>query len=229
MRHFHPIVLQVTMECETADSCNITVVIRWRFFRQLGVSAMHLLRAILGVTTFRYAECEGFNDAVQGRSVFPHVSRCGPRYLHDSMLLRQRHGSINRVTWKYGKEGLEWKTVIRNPRGQGEYQLVLSPLWAVEGGVIAVEIVIAPGAAECESAGREGKWPRIPLRDNCRGTSKGVAKSKFGALRNFQVQNIVLRVNIESFRRGRGLGSGSGFCRECKNIQELSMRISVES
>jgi hypothetical protein len=48
-----------------------------------------------------------------------------------------------RVTWKYGKEGLEWKTVIRNPRGQGEYQLVLSPLWAVEGGVIAVEIVIA--------------------------------------------------------------------------------------
>jgi hypothetical protein len=56
-----------------------------------------------------------------------------------------------------------------------------------------------------------------------------VAKSKFGALRNFQVQNIVLRVNIESFRRGRGLGSGSGFCRECKNIQELSMRISVES
>jgi hypothetical protein len=134
-----------------------------------------------------------------------------------------------RVTWKYGKEGLEWKTVIRNPRGQGEYQLVLSPLWAVEGGVIAVEIVIAPGAAECEFAGREGKWPRIPLRDNCRGTSKGVAKSKFGALRNFQVENIVLRVNIESFRRGRELGSGSGFCRECKNIQELSMRISVES
>jgi hypothetical protein len=46
---------------------------------------MHLLRAILGVTTFRYAECEGFNDAVQGRSVLPHVSRCGTRYLHDSM------------------------------------------------------------------------------------------------------------------------------------------------
>lgn len=38
-----------------------------------------------------------------------------------------------RVTWKYGKEGLEWKTIIRDPHGQRGYLLALRPLWAVEG------------------------------------------------------------------------------------------------
>jgi hypothetical protein len=125
---------------------------------------------------------------------------------------------------------LEWKTVIRNPRGQGEYQLVLSPLWAVEGGVIAVEIVIArPAPPNVNLLGERENGLEYPFVITVEELQKGVPKSKFGALRNFQVENIVLRVNIESFRRGRGLGSGSGFCRECKNIQELSMRISVES
>lgn len=48
-----------------------------------------------------------------------------------------------RVTWKYGKEGLAWKTTIKRPGGQEEYQLVLQPLWALEGGVVALEIVVA--------------------------------------------------------------------------------------
>ena len=59
-----------------------------------------------------------------------------------------------RVNWKYGKEGLEWKTVIRSPHGQGEYQLVLSPLWAVEGGGYRYRNCHrTPGAAECKFAG----------------------------------------------------------------------------
>jgi hypothetical protein len=48
-----------------------------------------------------------------------------------------------RVTWRYGKEGLAWNTEIKNQNGQAEYQLKLQPLWAVEGGVLALEIVIA--------------------------------------------------------------------------------------
>ncbi|MGA3054114.1 MAG: hypothetical protein ABSD63_07890 [Candidatus Korobacteraceae bacterium] len=135
-----------------------------------------------------------------------------------------------RVTWKYGKEGLEWKTVLRNPRGQGEYQLVLTPLWAVEGGVVAVEIVIArPAQPNINLLGERQNGVEYPFVITVEELQKGVAKSKFGAVRNFQVESIVLRVNIESFRLGQGVGSGSTFCEECKNIQELSMDISVES
>lgn len=135
-----------------------------------------------------------------------------------------------RVSWKYGKEGLEWKTVIKNPRGRGEYQLALSPLWAVEGGVIAVEIVMArPAQPNVNLLGQRQMGVEYPFVITVEELQKGVAKSKFGTARNFQVENILLRVNIERSRLGRGVGSGSTFCRECKNIQELSMRISVES
>lgn len=51
-----------------------------------------------------------------------------------------------RLTWNYGKEGLAWRTTIKNPSGPGQYELVLRPLWAVEGGVIALEIVTARSA-----------------------------------------------------------------------------------
>jgi hypothetical protein len=130
-----------------------------------------------------------------------------------------------RVTWKYGKEGLEWKTVIRNPRGQGEYQLALSPLWAVEGGVIAVEIVLArPAQPSINLLGERHNGVEYPFVITVEELQKGVAKSKFGAVRNFQVDNIVLHVNIENSRLGRGVGSGSTFCEDCKNIQELSTR-----
>ena len=30
-----------------------------------------------------------------------------------------------RVTWKYGTEGLAWKTTVKQPSGQAEYQLAL--------------------------------------------------------------------------------------------------------
>ena len=135
-----------------------------------------------------------------------------------------------RITWKYGKDGLEWKTEIRDPRGHAEYQLALWPLWAVEGGVIAVEIAVArPAQPNVNLLGERQNGIECPFVITVEELQKGVANSKFGAVRNFQVENIVLRVNVESFRLGRGVGSGSTFCEECKNIQKLSMRISVES
>jgi len=48
-----------------------------------------------------------------------------------------------RVTWKYGTEGLAQKTTLRKPNGQADYQFMLQPLWAAEGGVVALEIVVA--------------------------------------------------------------------------------------
>lgn len=135
-----------------------------------------------------------------------------------------------RVTWKYGKEGLEWKTVIRNAGGRGEYQLSLSPLWALEGGVIAMEIVVAlPAQPNVNLLGDRQNDVQYPFVITVEELQKGIAKSKFGTVRNFQIGNIVLHVTIENYRLGRGVGSGSTFCKDCRNIQELSTRIVVES
>lgn len=135
-----------------------------------------------------------------------------------------------RVTWKYGKEGVEWKTVIRNPHGQGEYQLSLSPLWALEGGVVAVELVVArPAQPTVNLLGERQNGIKYPFVITVEELQKGVAKSQFGAVRSFQIDNIVLHFTIENSRLGRGVGSGSTFCKDCKNIQELSTRILIES
>lgn len=135
-----------------------------------------------------------------------------------------------RVTWNYGKEGLEWKTIIRDPHGQRGYLLALRPLWAVKGGVVAMEIVVRrPAQPEVNLLGEKQKGVEYPFVITVQDLQQGVAKSRFGAVRNFQVENVELRVRIEGFRLGRGVGSGSTFCKECKNIQTLSARISVES
>jgi hypothetical protein len=100
----------------------------------------------------------------------------------------------------------------------------------MEGGVIAVEIVIArPAQPNINLLGERENRVECPFVITVEELQKGVTKSKFGAIRNFQVENIVLRAKVENFRLGRGVGSLSTFCAECENIQELSMRISVES
>lgn len=100
----------------------------------------------------------------------------------------------------------------------------------MEGGVIAVEIVIArPAQPNTNLLGERQNGVEYPFVITVEELQKGVAKSKFDVVRNFKVERIVLRVKIESFRLGEGVGSGSTFCKECKNIQELSMDISVKS
>jgi hypothetical protein len=69
-----------------------------------------------------------------------------------------------RVTWKYGNEGLPWKTTIRKPPvAEAEYQLVLQPLWALEGGVVALEIVVArPQQPELNTLGERENGVEYP-------------------------------------------------------------------
>ena len=57
----------------------------------------------------------------------------------------------------------------------------------------------------------------------------GLAHSKFGAERRLQVDDMDVDIKIERFRLGEGLGSGSIYCSNCKNLQELSMWITIES
>jgi hypothetical protein len=145
-------------------------------------------------------------------------------------LLRGERWFDQQVTWKYGKEGKEWKTVVKDPHGQGGYQLALWPLWALEGGVIAVEIAVTrPSAPNVNLLGDRQNGVEYPFVITVEELKKGVAKSKFGASRNFEVADIAVHVKIEGCRLGQGVGSLSTFCKECPNIQELSTRISVES
>jgi hypothetical protein len=135
-----------------------------------------------------------------------------------------------RIEWKYGKEGLAWKTTIKNPNGQREYQLILQPLWAVEGGVVALEIVVARlGQPDLNILGKREKGVEYPFVITVEELETGLAHSKFGAERRLQINDIALSIKIERFRLGKGVGSGSTYCSNCKNLQELSVWIAVEN
>jgi hypothetical protein len=135
-----------------------------------------------------------------------------------------------RVTWKYGKEGLAWETTIKTPHGQEEYQLMLQPLWVVEGGVVALEIVVArPRQSDVNLLGERENGKEYAFVITVEELERGLAHSKFGTVRTLQVDDIALTVKIERFRLGKGLGSGSTYCSKCSNLQELSMWITVES
>jgi hypothetical protein len=100
----------------------------------------------------------------------------------------------------------------------------------LEGGVVAVELVVArPAQPNVNLLGERHNGIKYPFVITVEELQKGVAKSQFGAVRSFQIDNIVLHVTIEKSRLGRGVGSGSTFCKDCRNIQELSTRILVES
>lgn len=106
----------------------------------------------------------------------------------------------------------------------------MRPLWALEGGVIAVEIVLSrPTSPNVNLLGERQNGVDSPFVISVQELQKGVAKSKFGAVREFQVEGIDMYVKIERFRLGRGVGSLSTYCKKCKNIQQLSMRISVQT
>jgi len=135
-----------------------------------------------------------------------------------------------RIEWKYGKEGVAWKMNIKSPNGQREYQLALQPLWALEGGVVAVEIVVArPGKTDANILGERENGVEYPFVITVKELENGLEHSKFGAERNLEADGIALNVKIEHFRLGKGLGSGSTYCSKCKNLQELSVWISVKS
>jgi hypothetical protein len=135
-----------------------------------------------------------------------------------------------RIEWKYGKEGLAWKTNIKSPNGKTEYQLALQPLWALEGGVVAVEIVVArPGQPDANILGERENGVEYPFVITVKELENGLEHSKFGVQRNLEADGIALNVKIEHFRLGKGVGSGSTYCSKCKNLQELSVWITVES
>jgi hypothetical protein len=57
---------------------------------------------------------------------------------------------------------------------------------------------------------------------------RGLAHSTFGTVRKLEADDIALNIKIERFRLGKGVGSGSTYCSNCSNLQELSLWITVE-
>ena len=134
-----------------------------------------------------------------------------------------------RVTWEHGKEALPWKTVIKSPDGE-EYLLMLRPLSAVEGGVLALEIVLArPSEPDRNILGQRKNGVASPFVVYLRDLEKGLKHSKFGARRTLQADSIVVDARIKHFRLGKGVGSGSIYCAKCKNLQEVTLWITIKS
>ncbi|HET9742537.1 MAG TPA: hypothetical protein VFQ00_07300 [Terriglobales bacterium] len=135
-----------------------------------------------------------------------------------------------RVSWKFGKEGLPWKTIIKSPDRNAEYELTLRPLWALEGGVVALEVVLArPGKPDVNMLGERDNESQSPFVITVGELKNGLAHSKFGMVRRIEADGVVVTLKVQHFRLGRGLGSLSTYCASCRNLQELSMWITVES
>jgi hypothetical protein len=133
------------------------------------------------------------------------------------------------VTWKYGKDGQAWKTTIKEPNGTAEYQLVLQPLWAVEDGVLALEIaVVRPKQPDLNLLGERKNDVECPFVITVEELERGLVHSKFGAVRKLETEEITVSFKIERFRLGKGVGSGSTYCSKCNNLQELSLWITLE-
>ncbi|HTX77817.1 MAG TPA: hypothetical protein VMD29_16530 [Terracidiphilus sp.] len=124
---------------------------------------------------------------------------------------------------------MAWKTTIKKPNGPAEYQLRLQPLWAVEGGVVALEVVVArQQQPNVNLLGGRENGVESPFVITVEELARGLAHSKFGTVRRLQVDDFAINLKIERFRLGKGVGSGSTYCRDCSNLQELSMWITVE-
>jgi hypothetical protein len=132
------------------------------------------------------------------------------------------------VTWSYGIEGRLWETAVVSPDGKEHYRLALIPLWAVEGGIIAMEILVAhPEHPDDNLLGERDNHPQ-PFVVGVEELRRGINRSRFGATRVFNLDEAKLRVKIKGARLGNGVGSGSTYCRDCKNIQEFTAEFSFE-
>jgi hypothetical protein len=126
----------------------------------------------------------------------------------------------NRITWRYGSEGRVWETAVVSPDGKEHYRLALIPLWAVEGGIVGMEIVVAsPEHPDDNLLGERKLDVAQPFVITVEELESGINKSRFGTRRDFKLQGFELRAEIQGSRLGEGVGE----CPNCKNIQELTI------
>jgi hypothetical protein len=127
-----------------------------------------------------------------------------------------------RVTWQAGSDPQPWETMVAGPTGKEHYRLALIPLWAVEGGIVAIEILVAhPEHPGDNLLGRRDTDAPQPFVITVEELESGINKSRFGATRVFKVGQAKLHVKIQGSRLGEGVGE----CSSCKNIQEFTAEL----
>lgn len=115
---------------------------------------------------------------------------------------------------------------MESPDGKERYKLALAPLWAVEGGIVAIQIVVArpdqPNKNLLGERNTDGPMTFVITVEELR---RGIKKSKFGTVRNFKMDGAKLCVEILGSRLGKGVGE----CPGCPNIQEFTAMFSFGS
>lgn len=131
-----------------------------------------------------------------------------------------------RVTWQAGSEPRVWEAAIVSRNGKDRYRLALIPLWAVEGGIVGFEILVAQSEhPDANLLGERETDVEQPFVVTVEELESNFDKSRFGRTRVFKLDHAKLRVEIKGFR----LGDGVGDCNTCKNIQELSAEFVLKS
>ena len=131
-----------------------------------------------------------------------------------------------RVVWQAGTGPRVWETSVVSPDGKQHYRLALIPLWAMEGGIAGIEILLArPEHPDDNLLGqRETDVPQ-PFVVTVEELERGINKSPCGATRDFKLDRTTLRVEIQGSRLGKGVGE----CPNCRNIQELTINFVLGS
>ena len=131
-----------------------------------------------------------------------------------------------RIVWKYGADAGIMETTSNSPDKDEQYQFGLVPLWSVEGGVIAMEILVAnPEHPKDNLLGTRDNSPH-PFVIEVKELRHGINGSRFGATRRFDLGQTNLIVKIDGSRLGKGVGSGAIYCKDCDNIQEFAAEFS---
>jgi hypothetical protein len=130
------------------------------------------------------------------------------------------------VVWLAGKEPRALVTSIISPDREEQFTLAISPLWAVEGGIVALEILATrPERPHDNLLGHYKVDVPQPFVVTVEELEGGLSQSRFGRVRYFKLEGATLRVEIEAFRLGEGVGD----CKDCKNIQELTVDFAFEN
>jgi hypothetical protein len=131
-----------------------------------------------------------------------------------------------RVVWQARKEPRVWETKIVSPDGKEHFRLALIPLWAVEGGIVGIEILLArPEHPDDNMLGQRDTDVSQPFVVTVEELEHGINKSPCGSTRDFKLDRTTLRVEVQGSRLGEGVGE----CRSCKNIQELTINFVLGS
>ena len=105
-----------------------------------------------------------------------------------------------RVEWQEGAEALPWSTALLGADGKERYHLTLRPLWAVEGGIVAMEVVLAmPGRPDENLLGQRDTAVTRPFVITVEELAAGIERSKYGRKRIFRLpppDRETLRVEI---------------------------------